>query len=468
MERPDDPVDAFERAWAAGGEPPPWRDFITENLGHDELTCVLEMDVEQRVARGLPATLTERYWEWEPIGSRLDSGACARLIQNELRHRRRREPLLDSAPFAAVFPELAAAFDDAPKLPGYEVRERIGQGGMGAVYLAEDTRLQRKVALKVMNPDFATNPVARERFVREARAAAKVECDYIVRVYAVGEDRGMPFIAMEYLKGKPMDAWMKESKASIKQILRIGYEAALGLHAAHTAGLIHRDIKPANLWLEAATGRVKILDFGLARPAEEATHLTQSGAVVGTPAYMSPEQGRGKELDHRTDIFSLGCVLYHLATGKRPFTGGNTYEIIASLIADTPTAPHEVNPNVPVELSHAIMRMLEKDAAKRPAKARTVADEMAKMLKESRTPKGIEPLPAAAPTGPPPSGTNADATNEWKNLDETGSRKAEADATEAAEPARPVKLKPPRHSRRCGSSVRRSPRCSWLSPARHC
>jgi serine/threonine protein kinase len=328
----------------------------------------------------------------------------------------------------------------------YRIEKLLGEGGMGAVYLAEDASLDRKVALKVMKPSVAANPIARERFLREARSAAKVESDHIIRIYQVGEDRGTPFIAMEYLKGKPMDDWMKSAKPTVKQILRIGFEAATGLHAAHKAGLIHRDIKPANLWLEAPTGRIKVLDFGLARPIQEDTQLTQSGVVVGTPAYMSPEQGRGKDLDHRTDIFSLGCVLYHLATGKRPFTGTNTYEIIASLIADTPPPPHEVSSNVPVELSQAIMQMIEKDASKRPATGRQVAEEMAKILKALNQPSTLKefvPLPVAAPM--PTTATGA--TTAWENIDESGSEAAAMNTTDAVKLPKIVKLKEEKKSK---------------------
>jgi formylglycine-generating enzyme required for sulfatase activity len=192
---------------------------------------------------------------------------------------------------------------------------------------------------------------------------------------------------------------------------------------------------------------VKILDFGLARPSEQAVTLTNSGVVVGTPAYMSPEQGRGKELDHRTDIFSLGCVLYHLATGKRPFTGSNTYEIIASLIADMPTPPHQLNQNIPVELSNAIMQTLEKDAAKRPAKASIVANEMAKILKSLNQRKDSVPSPAAGALKPTPMATNTDSTAAWKKLDQSSSEAVPMNTTDEVMLTRFVKVKP-QHSKK--------------------
>src|SRR5262249_8373354 len=162
-------------------------------------------------------------------------------------------------------------------------------------------------------------------------AAAAVEHDHIVRIYQVGEDRGVPFLAMEFLRGEPLDARLKRAgKLPIPEVLRIGREMAEGLAAAHAAGLIHRDVKPGNTWLEGEPGkgglggergRVKLLDFGLARSTAEASTLTQSGAIVGTPAYMAPEQAQGRKVDARCDLFSLGCVLYQLATGEMPFKG---------------------------------------------------------------------------------------------------------------------------------------------------
>ncbi len=189
---------------------------------------------------------------------------------------------------------------------------------MGVVYKAEDPRLKRLVAIKVMLPRSAADDSARRRFLREAQAMAAVHHDHVVAIYQVDEDNGVPFLAMEFLQGMPLAQRMKgDPKPNLAQILRIGREIAEGLAAAHDRGLIHRDVKPGNIWLDSDhKDRVKILDFGLARVGAEDVHLTRTGVVVGTPAYMSPEQAGGEKVDARTDLFSLGCVLYRLCTGR--------------------------------------------------------------------------------------------------------------------------------------------------------
>src|SRR5207247_654376 len=197
------------------------------------------------------------------------------------------------------------------QLEHYRPLQVLGQGGMGTVYLARDTRLHREVALKTLRPELAANAQAKERFLREARLAASIEHDNIVHIYHVGEDRGIPFLAMQLLRGTSLEDLLKRSPVlKIKQVLRVGIQIAEGLAAAHQRGLIHRDIKPGNIWLEpTGGGRVKILDFGLARVTAGEIGITQSGTILGTPAYMPPEQARGEKVDHRCDLYSLGCVL---------------------------------------------------------------------------------------------------------------------------------------------------------------
>ncbi|HEV3447860.1 MAG TPA: protein kinase, partial [Gemmataceae bacterium] len=210
--------------------------------------------------------------------------------------------------------------DELGRLGPYRVLNVLGAGGMGVVFRAEDPHLQRLVALKALLPGLAASGSAKQRFLREARAAAALKHDHVVTIHQVGEDRGVPYLAMEFLEGEPLDECLKrEGKLPVAEVLRIGREMAEGLSAAHEHGLIHRDIKPANVWLEGKKGRVKILDFGLARAATDESHLTQSGAIMGTPAFMAPEQAQGKNVEPRSDLFSLGCVLYRMATGKAPF-----------------------------------------------------------------------------------------------------------------------------------------------------
>ena len=219
--------------------------------------------------------------------------------------------------------------------------------------------------------------------MREARLAAQVEHDNIIPIWQVGEDNGTPFIAMPLLQGESLsDRLKREGTLSIGVVLKIGRETAAGLAAAHERGLVHRDIKPANLWLEgdltttdpaSRLRRVRILDFGLARPVNDDAHLTASGAMIGTPAYMSPEQAQGGEVDFRTDLFSLGSVLYHLTTGQLPFPGHSVMGILANLATHTPRPPADVNPKIPRAVSDLIMKLLTKDPVGRPESAEQVA-----------------------------------------------------------------------------------------------
>jgi serine/threonine protein kinase len=276
----------------------------------------------------------------------------------------------------------AAHPDEVGTLGRYRVQRKLGQGGMGAVYLALDDERGRRAALKVMLPKYAAVPAAKERFLREARTCATVASEHVVTVLDVGEADGVPFIAMEYLQGYPLDVFLKRhhGRLTIPQVLRAGREVALGLAAAHAVGLVHRDIKPANLWLEYPQGRIKILDFGLAKSVvddgEESSHLTNTGAVVGTPAYMSPEQARALPVDFRTDLFSLGAVLYRLTTGQLPFRGASTLAILTALAVDAPPPVRALNPDTPPDLDALIHRLLAKAPADRPASAAEVAREL--------------------------------------------------------------------------------------------
>jgi formylglycine-generating enzyme required for sulfatase activity/predicted Ser/Thr protein kinase len=265
--------------------------------------------------------------------------------------------------------------DEIGRLGKYRLRKQLGEGGMGVVFAAEDTVLRREVALKVMRPHYAVKPDARSRFLREARAMAALQHDHIVTVYEVGEDRNLPFLAMQFLKGMSLADWFKKKPPlSMPQVLKLGREMALALAAAHKKGLIHRDIKPANVWLEAPKGRIKILDFGLARLDREAGLLTQEGDLLGTPAFMAPEQARGETVDGRADLFSLGCVLYQACTGKLPFVGPGFVEVMFAVMQLEPIPVREANPDVPPALADLVTRLLAKEAVHRPASAEEVAD----------------------------------------------------------------------------------------------
>jgi len=271
------------------------------------------------------------------------------------------------------------------RLGGYRVLRLLGEGGMGVVFEAIDEALDRHVALKAMKPRIARRADSRERFTREARAAAAVEHPNVIAIFHVHEDRGIPFLAMPMLKGEPLNERLKREKPLLLTLaMEIGRQMALGLAAAHKNGLIHRDIKPANIWLEPGDSdlapRVRILDFGLARTSTHDIHLTQSGAVMGTPAYMAPEQARSHVVDQRADLFSLGVTLYEMTTGMRPFTGNDAMSVLLSLGMDTPQAPNQVQPSVPQALSDLIMQLLEKDPANRPQGASDVASRLNRLL----------------------------------------------------------------------------------------
>jgi WD40 repeat protein len=268
--------------------------------------------------------------------------------------------------------------DELGRLGAYRVLKVLSMGGMGMVFEAEDVGLGRRVALKLLKPALAASPSARKRFRREARAAAAIQHDHIVTIYQEGEECGIPFLAMQLLAGESLDSRLRrEGRLPVAEVVHIGREIAEGLAAAHGQGLIHRDIKPANVWLEAETGRVKILDFGLARAVQEGSHLTQPGVIAGTPQYMAPEQASGQLVDTRADLFSLGCVLYRMATGKPPFPGEDTLAVLRSLELKQPLPPRKVNPEVPAALADLILHLLAKKPGARPASAAAVAAALA-------------------------------------------------------------------------------------------
>jgi serine/threonine protein kinase len=282
------------------------------------------------------------------------------------------------------------------RLGPYRVSRVLGVGGMGVVFEAVDIQLHRSVALKALLPALAASAPSRERFLREARAAAAIEHDHVVTIYQVGEDRGLPYLAMQLLRGESLETRLRrDGRLPPAEALRVGREVAEGLAAAHERGLIHRDVKPANIWLQAGSGRVKLLDFGLARATADDSHLTQSGAVLGTPAYMAPEQVGGRAVDGRADLFALGCVLYRCLTGRLPFAGADALAILSALATETPPPVRELNPEVPTALSGLVMRLLAKDPNRRPPSARAVADALT--TREQTAPVvTVEPVEAPA------------------------------------------------------------------------
>ena len=272
-------------------------------------------------------------------------------------------PLSDNVEtYSLSFLAPAIGPDEIGWLANYKVYKVLGEGGMGLVLLAEDAHLARPVALKVMKPEIGCYEESRQRFTREARAMAQVKSDHVVTIHQVGEFNETCFIAMELLEGEPLGNYIERvHRPPVGETMRIGKEVALALQAAHGKGLIHRDIKPENIWLEAPAGRVKLLDFGLARPQEPVDKLTMTGMIMGTPSYMSPEQAHARDLDERSDLFSLGSILYQLATGQKPFSAPTLMATLIALVEHMPLAPSYYYPEIPTALDDLILRLLAKD-----------------------------------------------------------------------------------------------------------
>ena len=327
------------------------------------------------------------------------------------------EDFLRSSAFedaAALFEESEPAALDGRRVDGYVVERRIGSGGMGEVYLAREEGLGRKVALKILDPDLAADAPARARFEREARLAASLDHPNVCAIHKVGESDGRPFIAMQYVKGDTLRQLLAGRPLKLDSLLSVALQVADALAAAHERGVVHRDIKAGNI-IVTPEGQAKVLDFGLAKLLERAegeadTHLTVTGQVMGTPASMSPEQARGERVDHRSDIFSFGCVLYEMATGRIPFKGKSRAEVIAALLARPHTPAAELNREIPARLSAVIDRALEKEPARRYQTVREMIADLRQVVAEaggldhlfssSEVPRGVLPLVPPRRRGP--------------------------------------------------------------------
>jgi serine/threonine protein kinase len=331
--------------------------------------------------------------------------ALRRRIEELLRSHREADTFLNvPAPEQIAAAEQSLAFLAPPREPGalgrldhYEVLGVVGRGGTGVVLKARDTKLQRVVAIKVLAPRLAASGGARQRFVRDAQAAAAVRDDHVVAIHAVSDDGPVPYLVMEFISGTTLEERLRQAGAlGLCEVLRLGMQIARGLAAAHAQGLVHRDIKPANILLENGVERVKIADFGLAGAAADAG--PQSGElIVGTPLYMSPEQARGAPTDQRSDLFSLGSVLYALCAGRPPFRADTTAAVLKLVCADTPPPLRELKPDVPAWLCDVIVRLMAKEARDRFASAQEVAELLSKQLALlQQPPLALPPVPLTA------------------------------------------------------------------------
>jgi serine/threonine protein kinase len=266
------------------------------------------------------------------------------------------------------------------RLGRYDIEKIIGSGGMGVVLKAHDVELNRPIAIKVLAPHLAHVGAARERFAREGRAAAAVVHEHVVGIYNVEAEGTLPFLTMQFVPGHSLQTRVDENgPLAVEEILRIGLQAASGLAAAHAHGLVHRDVKPSNILLEDTVERAVLTDFGLARTIDDAT-LTQTGIIAGTPHYMSPEQATGAEVDARSDLFSLGAVLYFMAAGHPPFRASGALAVLHRICRESHRPVRYWNRNVPDELSDIIDRLLEKKPSRRFESAEHVRARLAGLL----------------------------------------------------------------------------------------
>jgi len=302
---------------------------------------------------------------------------------------------------------MADLLETGSNVAHYRIVSRLGEGGMGAVYLADDTRLGRRVALKVLPVNVAADPERMHRFVQEAKLASALTHPNVAYIYEIGEDDGLRFLAMEYVAGEALSVRLARGPVEFTELVSVGIQVADALDDAHSKGIVHRDIKPSNLML-TPRGYVKVLDFGLAKlettgvgnktgnqmPPDETQVMTSLGVVMGTVAYMSPEQALGRDVDHRTDLFSLGVVLYEMATARLPFPGATPSESMARILGSQPDAMARFNYDIPESLDRVVRKCLEKDRERRYQSARELLVDLKNLERDA---SGTRTTVAAVP-----------------------------------------------------------------------
>ncbi len=290
-------------------------------------------------------------------------------------------------------------------LDRYRIDEKLGEGGMGVVYKARDTHLDRTVAIKVLPPDKLSDPDRRQRFIQEARAASALNHPNIITLHDIRSEAGIDFIVMEYAAGRTLAEIIPRTGLDVRRALRLAIQIADALARAHEAGIIHRDLKPSNVMV-SGEDRIKILDFGLAKLLDtgessdaktRTSPVTDAGLVVGTAAYMSPEQAQGQKCDARSDIFSFGAVLYEMVTGRRPFVGDSQLSVLAKVLTDDPAAPRSINPQVPLDVERAILRCLRKSPARRYQSMADLKVDLEDLVADSAAPQPAPTIGAQAP-----------------------------------------------------------------------
>lgn len=336
---------------------------------------------------------------WQEAMQRLSGSSARKQIRESTSGLSHDDDLLFTTDFAVDFLEPSDDEDSLGRLGEYEISEVIGRGGMGIVLKGFQKELHRHVAVKVLSPHLSTSGAARRRFAREAQATAAIVHPHVMAIHSVNANAKLPYLVMPHVACQSLQDRLDQlGPLELKDILRIGMQAALGLAAAHAQGIVHRDVKPANILLETNVDRVLLTDFGLARAVDDAT-LTRTGIIAGTPQYMSPEQANGDVVDHRSDLFSLGGVLYAMCTARPPFRAETTFGVLRRIRETEPRSIREINPDIPLWLEQIINRLLAKESSERYGTAQEVAMLLENCLAHVQQPTSVPLPPELTKTG---------------------------------------------------------------------